>query len=175
MHKLVIDNLHTLFYTPEGAGSIFKDVVVQRYIVHLVHNSIKYVPLKDYKAFTAQLNKIYGVFSLKAAEGEFERFKQAWNQYPGEVDIWIRNWGHVEQLLLFNYGNAVRKVMYTTNVIESVNSSFRKVMKKGSFLSEEAVMKALYLRITKLYKKWNDRPVANWVVVRNQLSTYDKI
>ena len=157
----------------EGARSIFKDVVVQRCIVHLIRNSIRYIPSKDYKAYTAQLKKVYGAVSLKAAEAEFERFRQAWDQYPGAVDVWTRNWKHVEQL--FNYGSAVRRVMYTTNAIESVNSSFRKVTKKGSFPSEDAVRKALYLRITELYKKWNDRPVSNWAMVRNQLSMDDKI
>ncbi len=157
----------------EGARSIFKDVVVQRCIVHLIRNSIKYIPSKEYKKYTAQLKKVYGASSLKAAEAEFERFKQSWSQYPGAVDVWVRNWQHVEQL--FNYGSAVRKVMYTTNAIESVNSSFRKVTKKGCFPSEDAVRKALYLRITELYKKWNDRPVSNWAMVRNQLSMDDKI
>ncbi len=152
----------------EGAKSIFKDVVVQRCIVHLIRNSIKYIPSKDYKAYTAQLKKVYGAASLKAAEAEFERFKQVWSQYPGAVDVWVRNWQHVEQL--FNYGSAVRKVMYTTNAIEAVNSSFRKVTKKGTFPSEDAVRKALYLRITELYRKWNGRPIANWAMVRNQLS-----
>ncbi len=157
----------------EGAKSIFKDVVVQRCIVHLIRNSVKYIPSKDYKAFTAQLKKVYGAASLKAAEAEFERFKQAWSQYPGAVDVWIRNWPHVEQL--YNYGSAVRKVMYTTIAIESINSSFRKVTKKGSFPSEDAVLKALYLRIAELYKKWNGRPASNWALVRNQLSMDDKI
>lgn len=152
----------------EGAKSIFKDVVVQRCIVHLIRNSIKYIPSKDYKAFTSQLKRIYGAASLKASEAEFERFKQAWSQYPGAIDVWVRNWAHVEQL--FNYGSAVRKVMYTTNAIEAINSSFRKVTKKGSFPSEDAVFKALYLRITELYKKWNGRPVARWALVRNQLA-----
>ena len=152
----------------EGARSIFKDVVVQRCIVHLIRNSIKYIPSKDYKAYTAQLKKVYGAPSLRAAEAEFERFKQAWSQYPGAVDVWVRNWIHVEQL--FNYGSAVRKVMYTTNAIESVNSSFRKVTKKGAFPSEDSVLKALYLRFTELYKKWTNRPAPNWAMVRNQLS-----
>lgn len=152
----------------EGAKSIFKDVIVQRCIVHLIRNSLKYIPSKDYKAYTAQFKKVYGAPSLKAAEAEFERFKQAWSQYPGAVDVWVRNWAHVEQL--FNYGSAVRKVMYTTNAIEAVNSSFRKVTKKGAFPSEDAVLKALYLRLTELYKKWANRPVPNWAMVRNQLS-----
>ena len=141
--------------------------------MHLIRNSIKYIPSKDYKAYTAQLKRVYGAASLKAAEAEFERFKQAWSQYPGAVDVWIRNWAHVEQL--FNYGSSVRKIMYTTNSIEAINSSFRKVTKKGAFPSEEAVLKALYLRITELYKKWNDRPVSNWAMVRNQLSMDEKL
>lgn len=152
----------------EGAKAIFKNVVVQRCIVHLIRNSIKYVPSKSYKSFTAQLKKVYRAPSLKAAEGEFEKFKQTWNEYPGAIDIWTRNWKHVEQL--FNYGSAVRKVMYTTNAIESVNSSFRKVTKIGSFPNENALFKLLYLRVTELYKKWKNRPVGNWAMVRNQLS-----
>ncbi len=119
--------------------------MVQRCIVHLVRNSIRYIPSKDYKAYTAQLK----TSSLKAAEAEFERFKQAWSQYPGAIDVWVRNWQHVEQL--FNYGSAVRRVMYTANSIEAVNPSFRKVTKKGSFPSGDAVRKALYLRITEWY------------------------
>ncbi|MCI8431515.1 MAG: IS256 family transposase [Lachnospiraceae bacterium] len=157
----------------EGARFIFKDAVVHRCIVHMIRNSVKYVPSKDYKRFTAQLKKVYGAASLKAAEAELERFKQSWSQYPGAVDVWVRNWQHVEQL--YNYGSAVRKVMYTTNAIEAVNSSFRKVTKKGSFPGEYAVRKALYLRITELYKKWNRRPVSNWALVRNQLAMDDKI
>lgn len=152
----------------EGVRSIFPNVAVQRCIVHLIRNSIKYIPSKDYKAYTAQLKRVYGAPSLKAAEAEFERFKQAWSQYPGAIDVWVRNWAHVEQL--FHYGSAVRRIMYTTNAIESVNSSFRKVTKKGAFPSEDAVLKALYLRLLELYKKWADRPVPNWAMVRNQIS-----
>ena len=82
--------------------------------------------------------------------------------------MWTRNWKHVEQL--FNYGSAVRKVMYTTNAIESVNSSFRKVTKRGSFPNENSLFKLLYLRVKELYKKWKGKAVLNWAMVRNQLS-----
>ena len=157
----------------EGARAIFPKVVVQRCIVHLIRNSIKYVPSKEYKAFTGQLKKVYGASNLKVAKTEFERFQQEWSKYPGAVDVWKRNWKHVVQL--FNYGSAVRKIMYTTNAIESVNSSFRKVIKKGAFPNEDAVLKALYLRITELYKKWNNRTVQNWAMVRNQLAIDDSI
>ena len=157
----------------DGARAIFKDVVVQRCIVHLIRNSVKYVPSKDYKAFTAQLKKIYGAPSLKAAEAEFERFRQEWNNYPGAVDVWTRNWQHVAQL--FSYGSAVRKIMYTTNAIESINSSFRKVTKKGAFPNENALLKLLYLRVNELGAKWNNHPVPNWALVRNQLAIDDAI
>lgn len=157
----------------EGAKAIFKDVTVQRCIVHLIRNSIKYVPSKDYKQFTAQLKKVYQAASVKAAQAEFEKFKQAWSQYPGAVDVWVRNWGHVEQL--FDYGSAVRKIMYTTNLVESIHSSFRKVTRKGAFPNENAVLKLLYLRVAELYKKWSNRPQSNWAIVRNQLAMDDRI
>lgn len=151
----------------DGAKSIFKNAVVQRCIVHLIRNSLKYVPSKEYKAFTSHLKKIYGAPSLKATIAEFERFQQVWSKYPGAIDVWKRNFLHIEQL--FNYGSAVRKIMYTTNAVESINSSFRKVTKKGAFPNENALLKLLYLRITELYKKWNNRPISNWALVRNQL------
>lgn len=157
----------------EGAKAVFPKVTVQRCIVHLIRNSIKYVPNKDYKRYTAHLKKVYGAASLKAAEAEFERFRQAWDQYPGAVEVWVRNWQHVAQL--FRYGSSVRKILYTTNPIESVNSSFRKVTKKGAFPSENALLKLLYLRVSELYKKWNGRPMNNWAMVRNQLSMDEKI
>lgn len=157
----------------EGAKSIFPNVVVQRCMVHLIRNSIKYIPSKEYKAYTSSLKKIYSASSRSAALAEYEHFKETWKQYPGAIGVWERNWNHVEQL--YNYGSAVRKVMYTTNAIEAVNSSFRKVTKKGTFPSEDAVKKALYLRIVELYKKWAQRPVANWSMVRNQLAMDDEL
>lgn len=155
-----------------GIKSIYPKAKVQRCIVHLIRNSLKYIPSKDYKAYTSNLKRVYGAPSLKAAEKEFEQFKQNWSQYPGATDVWIRHWSHVEQL--FNYGSAVRKVMYTTNAIESVNSSFRKVIKKGTFPNENALIKALYLRIKELDKKWEKGRVQNWAMVRNQLIIKDE-
>jgi len=155
----------------EGAKSIFPHVTVQRCIVHLIRNSLKYVPSRDYKAFTAQLKRVYAAPSLAAAKNEFERFKQDWSRYPGAVGVWERNWLHVEQL--FDLGSAVRRVMYTTNALESVNSSLRIVTRKGAFPSEDALLKLLYLRVKELEKKWRQRPVPNWALVRNQLEMDD--
>lgn len=153
----------------EGAKEIFKGVIVQRCIVHLIRNSLKYVPSKDYRRFTANLKLIYGATNLKSAIHEFEKFKNAWSKYPGAVDVWERNFKHVEQL--FNYPSDIRKIMYTTNAIESVNSSFRKVTKKGAFPNENALLKLLYLRIQELYKKWDESTIQNWSMVRNQLDS----
>lgn len=154
----------------DGAKEIFKGVVVQRCIVHLIRNSLKYVPSKDYKNFTANLKKVYGASNLKTAIHEFEKFKNNWSKYPGAVDVWERNFKHVEQL--FNYPSDIRKVMYTTNAIESINSSFRKVTKKGAFPNENALLKLLYLRVCELNKKWNDSSIQNWAMVRNQLDAH---
>ena len=154
----------------DGAKEIFKGVVVQRCIVHLIRNSLKYVPSKDYKRFTANLKLIYGAPNLKTAQNEFEKFKETWSKYPGAVDVWERNFKHVEQL--FDYPSDIRKVMYTTNAIESVNSSFRKVTKKGAFPNENALFKLLYLRVCELQKKWGDHTLQNWSMVRNQLDAH---
>lgn len=94
-------------------------------------------------------------------------------QFHGAVDVWKRNFNHVEQL--FDYGSVVRKVMCTTNAVESINSSFRKVTKKGAFPNENALLKLLYLRTTELYKKWNGSKVQNWSMVRNQLAANEEI
>ena len=157
----------------EGAKAIFPEVVVQRCIVHLIRNSLKYVPTRDYKVFTAHLKKIYGAPSLKACRVEFERFCQVWAKYPGAIAVWKRCFAYVEQL--FDYPSAVRKIMYTTNAIEAVNSSFRKVTKRGAFPNDNSVFKLLYLRVVELQKKWADRPVANWSLVRNQLLLNDRL
>ena len=156
----------------QGAKEIFKGVVVQRCIVHLIRNSLKYVPSKDYKKFTANLKLIYGAPNLKTAQTEFEKFKTTWSKYSGAVDVWVRNFNHVEQL--FDYSSTIRRVMYTTNAIESVNSSFRKVTKKGAFPNENALLKLLYLRVTELYKKWDNSTIYNWAMVRNELDAHPK-
>ncbi len=151
----------------EGAKAIFPKIIVQRCIVHLIRNSIKYVPSKDYKKFTQELKKVYGAPNLKAAAAAFESFCRTWEQYPGAIELWKRNFKFVEQL--YDYGSDVRRIMYTTNAIESINSSFRKVTKKGAFPNENALFKLLYLRCTELEKKWNNGTIHDWSKVLNQL------
>ncbi|MFS0750925.1 IS256 family transposase [Oceanobacillus sp. 1P07AA] len=157
----------------EGSRAIFPDVIVQRCMVHLIRNSVKYVPSKDYKAFTQALKKIYGAPSLKACLSAFESFQQQWAAYPGAIDVWTRNFHHVEQL--YDYGSAIRKVMYTTNAVESIHSSFRKVTKKGAFPNENALLKVLFLRVKELETKWVGGHIQNWAMVMNQLLLHDEL
>lgn len=157
----------------EGAKNIFPKTIVQRCIVHLIRNSIKYIPAKKYKEFTTNLKLLYKAPNKKVALLEFEKFKERWNEYPGAIKVWESNWNHVEQL--YNYTEPIRKIMYTTNTIESVNSSFRKVTHKGTFPSETAVLKVLYLRILELYKKWQNKAYPNWPIIRNQLLLIDDL
>lgn len=157
----------------EGAKAIFPKAVIQRCIVHLVRNSIKYIPSKCYKEFTTNLKLIYQAPNKKVALLEFEKFKERWAEYPGAIRVWDSNWKHVEQL--YNYTDAIRRIMYTTNTIESINSSFRKVTKKGTFPDETAVLKVLYLRVLELYEKWQDKAYRNWPIIRNQLILIDDL
>lgn len=151
----------------EGAKAIFPSVIVQRCIVHLVRNALRYIPSKDYKEVCRDMKKFYGASSLNAAHATFDSFQNRWSHYSGAVDVWKRNFAHVEQL--FDYGSAIRKIMYTTNAVESVHSSFRKVTKKGAFSNENALLKLLYLRTKELHAKWSGGRIQNWAMVLNQL------
>ena len=151
----------------EGAKAIFPSVIVQRCIVHLVRNALRYLPSKDYKEVCRDMKKFYSASSLNAAHAAFNSFQNRWSQYSGAVDVCKRNFSHVEQL--FDYGSAIRKIMYTTNAVESIHSSFRKVTKKGAFSNENALLKLLYLRTKELHTKWAGGRIRNWAMVLNQL------
>ena len=151
----------------EGAKAIFPSVIVQRCIVHLVRNALRYIPSKDYKEVCRDMKKFYGASSLNAAHAAFDSFQNRWSHYSGAVDVWKRNFAHVEQL--FDYGSAIRKIMYTTNAVESDYFSFRKVTKKGAFSNENALLKLLYLRTKELHAKWSGGRIQNWAMVLNQL------
>lgn len=157
-----------------GVKAIFPNTVVQRCIVHLIRNACKYIPAKHLKAFCADSKAMYGAINLEAAEQALEDLKTKWKKdYPGAVKVWEENFGYVSQL--FNYPSDIRKVMYTTNAIESVNSSLRKVTKKGMFENHNAVFKVFFLRITvELDKKWNNSRLRNWPNVLNQLSCLEE-
>ena len=146
---------------PQAIEAVYPHTQVQLCIVHLVRNCMKYVPWKDRKAVAADLKPIYRAATLEAAEAALDAFGERWDTiYPAVSQIWIRHWENV--VPLFDYPMEIRRVIYTTNAIESVNRSLRKVIKtKAVFPSEEAVFRQMYLAMNNISKKWN-RPIKNW-------------
>jgi len=151
----------------EGIRSIFPEAIVQRCIVHLVRNSIKYIPSKHYKAFCSDLKAMYGAVNLTTAQAALEAFKEKWSSYPSAIKVWTSNFNHVEQL--YDYPAEIRKIIYTTNTIESFNSALRKVTnRKSAFPNDNSVFKILFLRTMDIAKKWT-KPHSGWAVIRGQL------
>lgn len=150
--------------TAFGYGTKF-----QRCIVHMVRNSVQYLPRKHYKEFCADLKAIYAAVSLEAAENAKDTLQAKWGKsYPGAVRVWVDNFRCVAQL--FDFPTDIRKIIYTTNVIESVNSALRKVTRfKGCLPSVTALEKLLYLRIQGLTASWTDH-VPGWSAVRAALN-----
>lgn len=152
----------------EGLRSVFPLASAQRCIVHLVRSSCKYVPHVEMQEFCRDARAFYGASSLGACREAFAAFEAKWARYPGAVRAWASHMDAVEGL--FSHGPDVRRIMYTTNAVESVNASFRKVVRRGCFPDEDAVMKLLYLRVKELYGRWGEGcHQAGWANVRNQL------
>jgi len=165
--KLGFVSIDGLSGLEEGIKSIFPEAVVQRCMVHLVRNSIKYIPSKHYKAFCSDLKAMYRATSQPSAQAALEGFVEKWSAYPSAVKVWVTHFGHVEQL--FNYPAEIRKIIYTTNTIEAFNSALRKVTnRKAAFPNDGAVLKVLYLRTIDIAKKWS-KPISGWAIVRGQL------
>lgn len=154
---------------PEAIQSVYPNTEVQLCIVHMIRNSLKYVPYKERKTIATDLKLIYKATTLEKAEYELENFGKKWNhKYPMIHKMWSDNWEFLSTF--FAYDPAIRKVIYTTNAIESLNSSFRKSTKtRGSFPTDEAALKLLYLAIKKVSKKWT-MPIREWGLAINQLA-----
>ena len=154
---------------PDAIEEVFPQTEVQLCIVHMVRNSTKYVPWKDRKELCADLKRIYGSDTLEGAELALQAFEEKWDdKYAMVGQLWRRHWDRI--IPFFAYPKELRKVIYTTNAIESLNRSLRKVLKtKGVFPNDESIMKLMYLAMQNIAKKWT-MPVRNWGVVINQLS-----
>ena len=152
----------------EAITSTFPGAIVCRCMVHLVRNSTKYIPTKHRKEFCADLKAIYGAVSESEAEHGLAVLNEKWGkQYPSAVRVWNDNFCYVQRL--FEYPAEIRKMIYTTNAIESFNSALRKVTDRKSALpNEAAVMKLLYLRTMDVVRKWT-MPYPNWSLIRGKL------
>ena len=152
---------------PDAIQVEYPHAKVQLCIVHMVRNSLKYVSWKDYKAVTADLKRIYQSATEAEARQELERFAATWEaQYPKIAQSWRDHWDNL--ITLFEYPPEIRKAIYTTNAIESLNSVIRKATQRRKlFPSDDSAMKVVFLAIQNAAKKWT-MPIHNWKAALNR-------
>ena len=152
---------------PDAINTVYPETQIQLCIVHMIRNSVKYVPWKDYKAVTADLKKIYQATTEESALQSLSDFSEKWDeQYPQISRSWRNHWENLNTL--FNYPADIRKAIYTANAIESLNSVIRKATKKRKvFPTEESAKKVVYLAVRQASEKWT-MPIRNWKTALNR-------
>jgi putative transposase len=154
---------------PEAIQTVFPQAQVQLCIVHMVRNSLKYVSWKDRKKIAADLKKVYASATVGEAEIQLEEFCKIWDEkYPTISQSWRRHWENV--IPFFDYPEDIRKVIYTTNAVEALNRTLRKIIKnRGAFPTDGSIYKLLYLALRKASKKWT-MPIRNWNAAINRFA-----
>jgi putative transposase len=154
---------------PEAIETIYPKTQVQLCLVHLVRFSLAYVSYKDRKAVAADLKLIYRAATIEEAEHKLTEFAQMWDaRYPSIAKSWKANWARI--VPMFGFPEDIRRAVYTTNAIESLNMSLRKVIKtRASFPNDEAAFKLLYLALRNIAKKWT-MPIPHWSQAMNAFS-----
>jgi len=155
----------------EAIHTVFPKTEVQLCIVHMVRNSLKYVSWKDRKDVATDLRLIYNAVTEEEAGLNLANFKEKWdNRYPSIGKSWEGNWTKI--ITYFAYPGDIRKAIYTTNAIESLNMSLRKIIKnRASFPTDEAVLKLLFLALRNISKKWT-MPIQDWGKAMNQFALH---
>lgn len=158
---------------PEAINAVFPETEVQLCIVHQIRNSLKYVASKNQKQFAGELKKVYQAFTKKEAEFELDKLEEKWGKkYPIIFESWRNKWDNLSNY--FKYAEPIRKVIYTTNIIESVHRQFRTLTKtKGAFPNDNSLLKLLYAGIQNAEKKWT-MPIRNWSLTISQLNIHFK-
>ena len=152
---------------PDAINTAFPKTQIQLCIVHMVRNSMKYVPWKDYRSIAADLKRIYKSVTEEEALLSLEQFAERWDdKYPQISKSWRTHWDNLNTI--FNYPEDIRRAIYTTNAIESLNSVIRKAVKKRKlFPSDDSAKKVVYLAIQQASKKWT-LPIRNWKAALNR-------
>lgn len=153
----------------EAVQSVFPQVAIQRCVIHQIRNSLKYVTWKDRKTFARDLKAIYQAPTREAAETALLKLAETWGEkYAIAVRSWENNWEDLATM--FDYTPEIRRLIYTTNLIEGYNRQLRKVTKnRAAFPSPEATRKLLWLAHRDIAKKWT-MPIPNWAIILNQLA-----
>ncbi len=156
---------------PEAIGAIFPKTEVQLCVVHQIRNSLRYVASKHKKEFAKDLKPVYQAVSKEAAQAQLDRLEEKWgSKYPIVLRSWRNKWENLSNY--FKYPADIRRIVYTTNIIESVHRQFRKLTKtKGAFPNENSLLKLLYLGIENAQKKWT-MPIQNWSLTLSQLAIF---
>lgn len=152
---------------PDAINTVYPDTQIQLCIVHMVRNSMKFVPWKDYKVIAKDLKQIYQSVTEEEALMALDSFSEKWDEkYPQISRSWRAHWDNLNTL--FNYPEDIRKAIYTTNAIESLNSVIRKAIKKRKlFPTDDSARKVVYLAIEDASKKWT-MPIRNWKAALNR-------
>lgn len=171
MNDVLIACVDGLKGLPEAIESVFPQAEVQLCIVHMVRNSLKFVSYKDRKKIATDLKIVYRAATVEQAEAALKDFEETWDgRYPMISKSWRSNWPRI--IPFFAYSAEIRKAIYTTNAIESLNNSLRKVTKnRNSFPSDEAAIKLLYMALKNIKKKWT-MPIRNWSLAIHQFSIH---
>jgi putative transposase len=169
LHDVLIACVDGLKGLPEAIESVFPQTEVQLCIVHMVRNSLKFVSYKERKKVAADLKEIYRAATVEQAEDALAAFEITWDgRYPSISKSWRANWSRI--IPFFSYPEEIRKVIYTTNAIESLNNSLRKITKtRNSFPNDEAAIKLLYMGLKNIMKKWT-MPTWNWNLAVQQFA-----
>jgi len=169
LQDVLISAVDGLTGFPEAIAAVFPKTEVQLCIVHMVRNSLKFVPFRDRKAIAADLRKVYTAPSEEMAVDELEAFSKRWDsRYPMISRSWKSKWSDLTPF--FKFPDTIRKVIYTTNAIESLNFSVRKVTKnRQSFPTADAAMKLVFMALQNISKKWT-MPIRDWGVALNQFA-----
>nr|WP_188069537.1 IS256 family transposase [Brevibacillus brevis] len=171
VQDILITSVDNLRGFTEAISACYPKTEIQKCVIHQIRNSIKYVSYKDLKRVTAELKPIYKAPTEQAALEELDQFEQTWgSKYPLMVRSWRTNWDEIATF--FKYPPEIRKLIYTTNVIESYHRQLRKVTKgKAVFPTDDALLKMLYLVTMDVLRKWTGR-VHNWGQILMQLSVF---
>lgn len=155
----------------EAIAAVFPQTEIQLCVIHQIRNSLKYVSYKDQKPIMADLKKVYQALTMEEAETAFAAFKEKWSKrHPVVIRSWENNW--LELTTYFKYPYEIRRMIYTTNIIEGYHRQLRKVTKtKTAYPSDEALRKIIYLATIDAAKKWT-MPLRNWTDCISQLAIY---
>ena len=171
VEDILIASIDGLKGFPEAINAIFPNTEIQLCIVHQIRNSIRYVASKNQKEFMKDLKLIYQAISKESAEEALVQLENKWGKkYPIVIQSWKNKWENLSAY--FKYPEDIRRIIYTTNIIESIHRQFRKLTKtKGAFPNENSLLKLLYMGIQNANKKWT-MPVRNWSLTISQLTIF---